>query len=202
VLDELRPGLHRWTARHPQWIPEHEPESPADWPPEVGSVAFAAPEAFVVVDPQAPEDADALWARLDPLVEGHGRPVAVLTTMRFHRRSREALAERYGAALVSAGDEPPAGVAWIPIEGADESMAWLGAPRALVPGDRLLGNGRGGLRMCPESWLSYIEPPIGLDGLRQALAPVLDLPVEMVLATHGDPVVADAAMAVQRALRE
>jgi hypothetical protein len=202
VLDALRPGLHRWTARHPEWVADHEPGSPADWPPDVGSVAYAAPDAFVVVDPQAPADEAALWAELDPLVEAHGRPVTILTTMRFHRRSREALAARYGGALVSAGDEPPAGVRRVPIEGADESMVWLDAPRALVPGDRLIGNGRGGLRMCPESWLSYIEPPIGLDGLRQALAPVLELPVELVLASHGDPVLADAAMAVQRALRE
>jgi hypothetical protein len=93
-------------------------------------------------------------------------------------------------------------VARVPIEGADETMVWLDGPRALVPGDRLLGNGRGGLRMCPESWLGYIEPPIGLDGLRQALAPLLELPVEIVVVSHGDPVLADAAMAIARAVRE
>ena len=202
MLQELRPGLHRWTAYHPASSPDPEPESPDDWPPEVGSVAYAAPEAFVLVDPQAPADEDALWAALDPLVEGHGRPVAVLTTLRFHSRSRDAVATRYGGALVSVRDEPPAGVRRIPIEGADETMVWLEAARALVPGDRLIGNGRGGLRMCPESWLEYIEPPIGLDGLRQALAPVLELPVELVLTSHGEPVLADAAMAVQRAIRE
>lgn len=202
MLEELRPGLHRWTARHPAWEPDPEPESPADWPPDVGAVAYAAPDAFVLVDPMAPEDDGALWAELDPLVERHGRPVAVLTTLRFHSRSRDAVAERYGGALVSHRDEAPAGVGRVPIEGADETMVWLEAPRTLVPGDRLLGNGRGGLRMCPESWLRYIEPPIGLDGLRQALAPLLELPVELVLASHGDPVLADAAMAIARAVRE
>jgi hypothetical protein len=202
VLEELRPGLHRWTARHPALEPDQEPESPGDWPPDVGCVAYAAPEAFVFVDPLAPEDGDALWAELDPLVERHGRPVAVLTTLRFHSRSRDAAAARYDGALVSWRDEPPAGVARVPIEGADEAMVWLEAPRALVPGDRLLGNGRGGLRMCPESWLRYIEPPIGLDGLRQALAPLLELPIEVVLPSHGEPVLADAAMAVARAMRE
>jgi len=202
VLDELRPGLHRWAARHPKWIPDHEAETPADWPPDVGSVAYAALEAFVVVDPQAPADPGELWAELDPLVESHGRPVVVLTTMRFHSRSRDAVAGHYGGTLASARDEPPAGVRRIPIEGADESMVWLEQPGALVTGDRLIGNGRGGLRMCPESWLRYIEPPIGLDGLRQALAPLLELPVEMVLVSHGEPVVADAAMAIARAVRE
>jgi len=202
VLDELRPGLYRWTARHPAWEPGADAESPGDWPPDVGSVAYSAPDAFVLVDPLAPDDESALWSALDPLVERHGKPVAVLTTIRFHGRSRDAAGERYGGALVSWREEPPTGVRRIPIDGADETMVWLEAPHALVPGDRLIGNGRGGLRMCPESWLRYIEPPIGLDGLRRALAPVLELPLEMVLVSHGDPVVADAAMAVQRALRE
>jgi hypothetical protein len=202
VLDELRPGLYRWTARHPAWEPGAEPDSPGDWPPDVGCVAYAAPGAFVLVDPLAPEDEAPLWAALDPLVEAHGQPVAVLTTMRFHGRSRDAAAERYGGAVVSWRDDPPAGVRRIAIEGADETMVWLEQPRALVPGDRLIGNGRGGLRMCPESWMRYIEPAIGHDGLRQALAPLLELPVEQVLVSHGDPVVADAAMALQRALRE
>jgi hypothetical protein len=202
VLDELRPGLYRWTARHPAWEPGAEPDSPGDWPPDVGCVAYAAPDALVLVDPLAPPDDDAVWAALDALVERHPKPVAVLTTLRFHGRSRDAVAKRYGGELVSWRDEPPAGVRRIPVEGADETMVWLEEPRALVPGDRLIGNARGGLRMCPESWLSYIEPAIGHDGLRQALAPVLELHVELVLVSHGEPVVADAAMAVQRALRE
>ena len=41
------------------------------------------------------------WGPLDALVEGHGRPVVVLTTMRFHGRSRDEVAERYGAELRS-----------------------------------------------------------------------------------------------------
>ncbi len=32
-------------------------------------------------------------------------------------------------------------------------MYWLPEPRALVPGDLLIGDGEGGVRMCPESWL-------------------------------------------------
>jgi hypothetical protein len=38
-MQELRPGLWRWTARHPEAEADPEPGSPADWPPDVGSVA-------------------------------------------------------------------------------------------------------------------------------------------------------------------
>jgi hypothetical protein len=197
VLTEVAHGLHRWTARHPAWEAGAEPGSPGDWPEEVGSVAYEGPDALVLVDPMI-ED----WEPLDALVERHGRPVAVLTTMRFHGRSRAAVAERYGATLVSHADPHPAGVARVPIEGADESMVWVEAPAALVPGDRLIG-GDGtppALRMCPESWLGYLPGPPGADDLRAALLPLLELPVELVLVSHGEPVLRDGAAALRAAL--
>ena len=195
MLEELASGLHRWTARHPAWEPGAEPESPGDWPPDVGCVAYAAPDALVLVDPLV-----AGWDELDALVERHARPVAVLTTMRFHGRSRAEVADRYGATLVSHRDEPPEGVRRVPIEGADETMVWLEATRALVPGDRLLGDGAGGLRMCPESWLGYLPDEPGLDELREALRPLLELPVERVLTSHGAPVLSAGRAALRAAL--
>jgi len=195
MLAEPAPGLYRWTARHPAWEAGAEPGSPGDWPAEVGCAAYAAPEALVLVDPLV-----AGWEALDALVERHGKPVAVLTTMRFHGRSRAEVAERYGATLVSRRDEPPEGVRRIPIERADESMVWLEAAGALVPGDRLLGDGAGGLRMCPESWLGYLPDPPALDALREALRPLLELPVERVLVSHGEPVLRDGRAALRAAL--
>jgi hypothetical protein len=197
-VEELAPGLHRWTARHPAWEPGAEPESPADWPPDVGCVAYEAPDALVLVDPLVER-----WEPLDALVERHGRPVVVLTTLRFHGRSRAEVADRYGAELRTHTAAPPAGVRRVPIEGMDESMVYLDAPRALIPGDRLLGDGEGGLRMCPVSWLRYIRtPPTPPDeaALRAALSPVLELPAELVLVSHGDPVTRDGAAAVRAAL--
>ena len=164
-MEELAPGLHRWTLRHPAWKPGAEPRSPADWPPDVGSVAYEAPDALVLVDPLV-ED----WAPLDDLVERHARPVVVLTTMRFHGRSRAEVAERYGAQLRTHTAEPPAGVRRIPIEGMDETMVYLEAPRALVPGDRLITDGDGTLRACPASWLRYLPGPPGPEALRAALS--------------------------------
>ena len=77
-----------------------------------------------------------------------GLPVVVLTTIRFHGRTREAVLERYGG-----GEERPDGVEAFPVEGFQETILWLPEPRALVPGDLLIGDGEGGIRMCPESSL-------------------------------------------------
>ena len=86
------------------------------------------------------------------------------------------------------------------IRRAGETMVWLPGPRALVPGDRLLGDDQGGLRMCPPGWLRYLEPGLSYDELREALRPLLDLPVEMVLVSHGEPVLQGGRAAIERAL--
>ena len=191
-MQQLAPGLFRWTARHPEASDDPEPESPADWPADVGCVAHRTPEALVLVDPLVTD-----WAPLDALVD---RPLVVLTTIRFHGRSRDAVAERYGATLAGHRDTPPAGVRRIPVEGMDETMVWLEGPRALVPGDRLIGDGQGGLRLCPESWLRYLPDRPALADLRRALRPLLELAPEMVLTSHGEPVLRDAHGALGRAL--
>lgn len=200
MIDEIRPGLYRWVARHPEWKEPDEPGSPSDWPPEVGSVAYAAGDRLVVIDPQVPRDADAFWGEMDRLVERHGPRITVLKTIRFHTRSREAFVDRYGADRPKFDAVAIPGVETIPIPDADETMVWLPELRALVPGDRLLGDDAGGLRMCPESWLRYIDNGLTLDGLRERLARLLDLPIEMVLVSHGDPVLADGRGAVAAVL--
>jgi hypothetical protein len=199
-LQELRPGLLRWTARHPDAEVDAEPETPADWPPDVGSVVYEARDAFVFVDPLVPAERDAFWTSLDERVRGHGQRVVVLTTIAFHRRSRDEVVERYGASTSRARRALPAGVETFPVRRAGEVMVWLPEHRALVPGDRLLGDGRGGLRLCPESWLRYLPSGIGLPELRTALRPLLELPIEMVLVSHGDPVLEEGRRALARAL--
>ena len=199
-LQEIRRGLLRWTARHPDAEAEPEPESPADWPPDVGSVAYEASDAFVFVDPLVPPEKDAFWTSLDGRVRGHGQRVVVLTTIAFHQRSRDEVVERYGASTSRARRTLPAGVETVPIRRAGEVMVWLPEPRALVPGDRILGDGRGGLRLCPESWLRYLPSGLKLPELRETLRALLDLPIEMVLVSHGEPVLEDGRSALARAL--
>ncbi len=199
-LRELRPGLHRWTAPHPDADPDAVPGSAADWGPDVGCVAYQARDALVLVDPLVPPERGDLQEALDALVRRHGRRVAILTTLQFHRRSRPELAERYGASTSRARKTLPEGVETVPIRGAGETMIWLPDHRALIPGDRLLGDDAGGLRLCPDSWLRYLPSGMRHTELREALRPLLGLPVELVLASHGEPVLADGREAVALAL--
>ena len=199
-IHELRPGLHRWTARHPDADPDAEPGSPADWGPDVGSVAYAAPDALVLIDPLVPADRPELQAELDELVRSRGRRVAILTTLAFHRRSRDELAERYSASTSRARATLPEDVITLPIRGAGETMVWLPEARALVPGDRLLGDDAGGLRLPEETWLRYLPSGMRRKELAIALRALLDLPVELVLVSHGQPVLVDGRAAIARAL--
>ena len=80
---------------------------------------------------------------------------------------------------------------------AAEVVFWIPEHRALVPGDALLGDGAGGIRMCPESWLPGREEP---RELAPSLRPLLDLPVERVLVSHGTPVLSDGRAALAAAL--
>jgi hypothetical protein len=196
-IETLRPGLHRWTADHPEAVPSPKPASPADWGPAVGSVAFEAADALLLVDPLVPDDG---WAELDALVERHGQRVAVITTLGFHRRSRDAVVERYDASTSRARPTLPEGVETFQIKGAGETMVWLPGPRALVPGDRILGDDAGGLRLCPQSWLGYLPGKVTRAQLAKQLRPLVELPIELVLVSHGEPVLAGGRTALARAI--
>jgi len=142
----------------------------------------------VFIDPLVPED---LWPELDALVRPSGKPAVVLTTIFFHERDRDAVARRYGARI--GGDV--AGVEPFSAARADELVLWLEEPRALVAGDALLGDQAGGLRLTPWS-----RDEAGRERTRAALTRLLDLPVEIVLPAHGNPVLANGRDALARAL--
>ena len=192
-LEQIAPGLARWEIAHPAWEPDPEPGTPADWPEVVGCVAAHVEGRAVFIDPLLPPDPDDLYPALDAFAGG--APVTVLTTIRWHGRSRSEMVQRFEAT-----QSVPAGVVAIPVP--DETMFWLPEHGTLVPGDRLIGDGAGGVRMCPESWLRYIDadPPVTHDDLRAALQPLLDLPVRRILVSHGAPVLSDARAALVAAL--
>ena len=200
ALSDLGPGLWRWTALHPEWTADAKPESPADWPEEVGSVLYDGDDATVLIDPLLPAGDDRFGAELDAHMRSRGLPVAILTTIKFHRRSRDELARRYAARTTRARDALPAGIESLPVRGAGETMFWISACGALVPGDRIMGAEGGGLRLCPESWLRYLSSDISLADLAARLRPLLDLPIELVLTSHGEPVLHDGRAALADAL--
>jgi hypothetical protein len=196
---EILPGVWRWTADHPDWRPDAPAGSPGDWGRSVGCLLCELDGAAVFVDALVPADERAFWDWADARVAAAERCLA-LTTIAFHRRSRDELIRRYGATTSRARGALPAGLGSIPLAGAGEVLFWLDEPRALIAGDRLLGGRGGGLRLCPESWLGYLDSGLTRDGLRDLLRPLLDLPVECVLVSHGDPVLTGARAALAEAI--
>jgi glyoxylase-like metal-dependent hydrolase (beta-lactamase superfamily II) len=200
--EELRPGLWRWSAHHEEW---RRP---------VASVAVDAGEDLVLIDPLLEE---AQWAPLERAARG--RAVHVVISVHWHARSAAAVAERLPGARVwahsraraavarrtpvsdvfHAGEELPGGLLPLQARPRSEAVLWEPRARALIVGDALLGDGeRGeGLHTCPASWLPQ---SCDLDDLRAALRPLLDLPVEIVLPSHGEPVLAGGGRALARAL--
>jgi len=198
-VQELRPGLWRWTATHPEW------EHAEHWGPEVGSVYAELPDALVMVDPLVPQDEeDRFWEALDRDVERVGKPAHVLLTVHWHERSVAAVLDRYKATLWRPEEkgELPAGVHAEVVKGSDwvEALFFLEPHRALIAGDLLIGKDGGGIEL-PVRWFPKGEQ----DWAEQELKPELrkrlaGLPVELVVVSHGEPVLEDGAAALERAL--
>ena len=186
MIEEIRLGLKRWAGPHPEFDPT-EGELDESYT-DVASALFHGDDALVFIDPLV---SDELWPVLDAEVKNSGKPVVVLTTIFFHERNRDDVARRYGARL--GGDV--AGVRAYSAERADEVAYWLEGPRAVVFGDAVLGDNAGGLRITP--WARNAE---GLEQTRQALLPLLELPVEVVLPAHGNAVLSNGREALARAL--
>jgi glyoxylase-like metal-dependent hydrolase (beta-lactamase superfamily II) len=197
-VQELRPGLWRWTASHPQW------DHAENWGPEVGSVYAEFPEAVVVIDPLVPEGEDErFWSALDRDVERLGRPVHVLLTVHWHERSVESVLDRYDAQLWRPEEKGdlPAGVRAEIVNGSDwvEALFFLEPHRALVAGDLLIGD-NGGVKL-PVTWFPKAEQEWVASELKPNLRERLGaLPVELVVVSHGEPVLEDGAAALERAL--
>ncbi len=203
---EVSPGLWRWTGWHDEWQED------------VGSVYVETSDGAVLVDPLVPpDDGDQFWRSLDRDVERAGGNVHVLVTVFWHTRHTRELVDRYRARVWApargrtaierrAGtvtdafrpdDALPGGIQALRTARAAEVVYWLPAHKTLVPGDVLVGDGEGGIRMCPASWL---PEKVDHAKLAESLRPLLDLPVERVLVSHGDPVLADGRSALAAAL--
>jgi hypothetical protein len=221
---ELAPGLWRWTARHPAWMPADAGE----WGPEVGCVYAELEGSIVLIDPLVPAEPDErerFWRALDRDVDRLGPP-SVLLTVSDHARSAPDVHARYDGTRVWV-EERTAAEARVPVTDtfrAGETVAgavtvdalrfaevvlWLPPYRALVAGDVLLGaHGRSRpcgsepqsrVRLCPDDWLPHDVSP---GDVREALRPLLDLPVERVLLAHGEPVLEGGCAALAGALAE
>ena len=191
---ELAPGLRRWTAHH------------REWNEAVGSVALESDAGLVLIDPLEPPPELRRPEHVLLTVFWHYRSTPELESRRVWASARtvRALANR-GVTVtdpIAAQAELPAGVEAVESARHGELVYWLPAHRALVVGDVLLGAGAkprptdAPLRLCPERWLGKATH----DDLRHSLRPLLELPVEMVLVSHGAPVLANGREELEHAL--
>jgi len=183
-LEQVAPGLRRWSAWH------------TEWRQEVGSVAVDTPDGLVLIDP------------IDPPPEVR-QPQHVLVTIHWHARSAGGLGAEHvwapgrgvrklknrGVVVTDPFEakpppELPGGIQAIFTAREGEVVYWLPQQKAVVVGDVLLGAGAKphatseALRLCPDNWLEGATTK----QLVKSLLPLLDLPVERVLVSHGDPV--------------
>jgi hypothetical protein len=157
---------------------------------------YIGPADAVFFDPLLPADTHGFWQWADEQVGG--RRVHVLTTVAPHRRSRREVVARYGAGTSRARSNLPAEIVPIVLRGARETEFWIPEHRTLIIGDRILADDDGRLRLCPDSWLRRLRPPLRRRELGQILRQLLHLPVQRVLVSHGKPVLNGG----DRALRE
>jgi glyoxylase-like metal-dependent hydrolase (beta-lactamase superfamily II) len=207
---ELRPGLWHWTAPHPDWRPT-EP-----WDQNVSSYAIDDGERLLLFDPIAPPDETeklaaeretavvltAPWHERDSrgLVERLGVPVytPLPDTAEYLMQTYGLTAEQAGdgspdvvwlvkeglgeAHPYAAGDRLDVGVEALPGEKPNDLVLWIESHHAVIAGDTLVDFGNG-LEINPR----WLRPDLTREQVVEGLRPLLELPVEQVLATHGGP---------------
>jgi glyoxylase-like metal-dependent hydrolase (beta-lactamase superfamily II) len=198
-MQELREGLWWWEAVHPEWT--EEDAATAEWGPEVSSYAIDDGQRLLLFDPTAPPSAiQSLAAE---------RETVIVLTCPWHARDTPDLVARFGAAVFSpppdgpgydalaarvfeAGDTLPVGVEAFPGMEPNDLVLWVESRGALFAGDTLIDRGKG--FEFPADWANKGVPA---EEILASLQPLLELPVELVLPTHGPPT--DRA-ALERAL--
>jgi glyoxylase-like metal-dependent hydrolase (beta-lactamase superfamily II) len=217
---ELQAGLWHWQAPHPGW------RSSEPWDQNVSSYAIDDGKRLLLFDPLAvPGEIEARAAERDTaivltapwherdserLVERLGVPVYTPLP-----DSADYLMKKYGITAEQAGDGSP-DVVWLLKQGKGEAhsyaagdrldvgveafpgqkpndmVLWVESHRAVIIGDTLPDFGDG-LHINPR----WLDPDMTREQVVVGLRPLLDLPVEHVLATHGGPYDRDA---LERAL--
>jgi glyoxylase-like metal-dependent hydrolase (beta-lactamase superfamily II) len=207
---ELQTGLWHWQAPHPDW------GSTEPWSREVSSYAIDDGNRLLLFDPLAvPGEIEELaagretaivltcpWHERDTqsLVERLSVPVLAPPP-----ETQEDLMEKFGITAeqaaggspdlrwlrtadalektwVLAGDRLPVGVEAFLGKDTKDLVHWIESQRAVIAGDSLVDFGQG--LEINERWL---REGATREEVAQEMRPLLELPVELVLPTHGSP---------------
>jgi glyoxylase-like metal-dependent hydrolase (beta-lactamase superfamily II) len=184
-------GSFRHRPLHSEWT-EGQP-----WGPEVSSYAIDDGTRLLLFDPvTAPSEIEHIAERREPVV---------VLTAPWHERGTHGLVERfhapvyvaepdgpdvtwllgnsaYEAHLISAGEGLPFGIEAFAGRQPNDLVFWVESQRALVCGDTLVDFGRG-LEIHDE----WLWGGVTRDQVVDALRPLLELPVQLVLPAHGTP---------------
>jgi glyoxylase-like metal-dependent hydrolase (beta-lactamase superfamily II) len=184
-VNEIAPKLRRWTRWH------------EEWEDDVACLAVETASGLVLIDPLDPPPEVREPEHVLVTVYWHGRTTKDVRANHVWASTRSARPLRSRGISVTdpfrAGDELPGGIRAFQTARAAEVAFWLPEHRAVAVGDVLLGAGAkprptsDPLRLCPERWLGKATH----DQLRRSLRPLLDLPVERVLVSHGEPILHD-----------
>ena len=203
--------MWHWQGLHPDW------RSTEPWDRNVSSYAIDGGERLLLFDPMPlPSEIEALVADRETAVvltcPWHERATESLVE-RFDvpvytplPDSAEYLMQTYGITAEQAGDGSP-DVVWLLKEGKGDArpyapgdrldigvdafpgqkpndlVLWVESHRAVVAGDTLVDFGNG--LEINERWLEMVKAK--REQVVAGLRPLLDLPVEHVLAAHGGP---------------
>jgi len=207
---ELAPGIWHWQGRHPDWE-ESEP-----WDPNVSSYALDDGARLLVFDPIAPPAELLELARNRNTIvvltsPWHERDIQTLveqlgvTVYSARPDSAQDLMDKFGISAERAGDGAP-DIVWLRKEAPDhwqpttvdgpfppgieafegrepnDLVLWVDGHNVVVAGDALADFGEG--LEVSRRWLREgVTPESRVERLR----PLLDKPIEYVLATHGGP---------------
>jgi hypothetical protein len=187
VLD-IAPGLWLWRVEHADWRPGQ------GWGPVVASTCVESRGEVALLDPKAPDrEDDEVWRRLD------ARPPTLAVILKpDHVRDVDRFVERYGVRPfgpylfwphdvpetelegIEPGSELPGGLlALYDGRGRNETPLWLPEQRALVFADALT---------APDGELRVWTSPWHEERVLPALRALLELPFELVVVSHGEPI--------------
>ena len=212
-MQQLTEGLWRWTARHPEW-------HPGEFGAEVACFAAQAGDTTLLIDPLLPDDPSSVLSLIE---QSLGDRLAILISVPYHVRSSEELWRRYRKDAETTIHGHRACTKRLKDESAFREIE----PDTPLPGDvtaHTIGKPRRyetPLHLPSHDALVFGDAVAEVDGrlvvwatdkvdakverfyrgrFNPTLKPLLGLPFDAVLPTHGQPLLTNGKRALKGAL--